>query len=117
MQHDIRQALETALGELDRERAAFVEGLQNSAAALHRAARLLDEGRREEAVSALSECCSLEYDLLGDTEAASGFAEAVGLSEELGDFEERSLDIPATCLACGLDRDSGDCKCEHHESA
>ena len=83
-----RLALDVAFAQLDAKRATLVAQVAELAKELHNAGRLHREGLRRATLEALSKCCSLEYDLTGDTDTASGFARDIGLEDELGAFEE-----------------------------
>ena len=91
---EVARAQEAALLKLDQEQADFIDRLDELREKLREVSALFESpatGMHEEGIKALSAACSLEYDLLGDTAASSGFAQALGVEDELSDFEESSL--------------------------
>jgi hypothetical protein len=84
----MRLALDHALAVLDGKRAEMVAAVAALAKELHNAGRLQRTGLHRATLEALSKCCSLEYELTGDTDTSSAFASDLGLEDALAAFEE-----------------------------
>jgi hypothetical protein len=82
------RALREALAALNTERDRYAADLARLATFLREATRLAGEGKRSEAVVALSAACSHEYDLMLCTEISERVINALGLARDHEAFEE-----------------------------
>jgi hypothetical protein len=90
----IAKAQQAAVDALDLAKADVLERFDELKAMLETTSALLGtrgKGNRAGAIRQLSLACDVESDLLGDTVACSGYAQSLGIEDQLSDYEEQGL--------------------------